>query len=547
VTKPTDPSQEQSRSARAAIWVGAGIFLSRIAGLVREVVFGYYFGATAVADVWRTALRTSYVIQNLLGEGTLSASFIPVYAEFLEKGKDQEAGRFAGAALGILTVVSFGLALLGMLLAPAFIPWLYSEWEPWMQDLAVTLVRIVFPMTAILVLSAWALGILNSHRKFFVSYVAPVVWNLALVAAMVGAGTYLGWWALGRNEDMAVALAWGALAGGVLQLLVQIPWVLPLLSHIRLSLVTRVEGVREAIRNFVPVVAARGVVNLSSLIDFWLAHFLVAGAAALMGFAQTLYLLPISLFGMAIAASELPELSRRRDELASVLVPRVRAALERLGFLLIPSVLAYLTLGEVFVAGLFQRGAFDPDATTVAYLILSAYALGLYASGSSRALSSAFYALRDTRTPALIASGRVVLSVGVGAALMFPFDTVRVGALGLGAVGLALGSAVGAWFEYGLLRRRLAKVLGAHGPRGGKLPRYLISGMVASGAGFGAKVILGFSKSPGVLTGWLGSDSALVDPLSLMGTATVFGVAYLMTTSLLGVGMPLKQIARPGR
>lgn len=545
VTTKAESGNRNGRSARAAIWVGAGIFLSKVAGVIREVAFANYFGASAVADVWRIALRTPNVIQNLLGEGTLSASLIPVYAEFLEKGEDEEAGKFAGAALGILATVSFGLALLGILLAPFVVPLLFWSWDPWMQDLTVTIVQILFPMTAVLVVSAWALGILNSHRRFFVSYVAPVAWNLAIIGTLVGVGTYLGWDALGRDAELIVAMAWGALGGGVLQLLVQTPFLLPLLSHFRLSLGRGVAGVREAVHNFLPVVAARGVVNVSGWVDMILAHILVVGAPAMLGYAQTLYMLPISMFGMAIAASELPELSRKRQDVEGILVPRVREALERLAFLLIPSALAYLVLGEVFVAALFQRGEFGTDTTTATYLVLGAYALGLPASGSSRALSSAFYALRDTKSPAAIATGRVILSIVVGASLMLPLDRHGVGALRLGAAGLALGSAVGAWVEYFRLRKRLAAHIGPHGPRQGRVPRYLLAGGVAAAAGFGAKRILGFSAEPGFLPDLLGEGSFLLNPVAALGTALVFGVAYLGSASLLGVGMPLRRTPSP--
>ncbi|MBT8398364.1 MAG: murein biosynthesis integral membrane protein MurJ [Gemmatimonadetes bacterium] len=546
MTKRTDPKGEHGSGARAAIWVGAGIFLSKIAGLFREQVFAYYFGASAVADVWRVALRTPNVIQNLLGEGTLSASLIPVYAEFLEQGREEEAGRFAGATLGILATVAFGLALVGILLAPVVIPVVFWKWDPWMQELAITVVRILFPMTAVLVVSAWALGILNSHRRFFVSYVAPVAWNLGLITAMVGTGSYLGWDAMGRDAEMAVALAWGALAGGVLQLLVQTPWLLPHLAHFRLSLGRRVAGVREAIRNFAPVVAARGVVNVSGWLDMFLAHLLVFGAPAMLGYAQTLYLLPIGIFGMAIAASELPELSRKRGEVEAVLVPRVRNALERLWFLLIPSALAYLVLGDVFVAALFERGEFGPDTTMATYAVLAAYSLGLPASASSRALSSTFYALRDTRTPAVTATLRVVLSVVLGASLMFPLDRLAVGDLRLGAAGLALGSAAGAWLEYIRLRRKLATQLGPHGPPAGRAFRVLLAGLVGAAAGFGAKQLLGFSADPGILGTLLGDSSFWVNPLAAVGTALAFGVAYMGAASLLGVGMPIRKSAPQG-
>ncbi len=540
VTATTEPGPTEGPRARAAFRVGAGIFLSRVSGVVRESVFAYYFGATAAADVWRAALRTPNVLQNLLGEGTLSASFIPVYATFLEEGREEAAGRFAGAALGILATVAFSLALLGIFLAPFLIRVLFPRWDPWMQELGIRLVRIIFPMTAILVVSAWALGILNSHRRFFISYVAPVAWNLAMIGALVGAGSYLGLRGLGRGTELAVALAWGALAGSILQVGVQLPWVLPLLAHFRLSLGRGVAGVREAVRNFWPVVLARGVINLSGWLDTVLAGLLAVGAIAVLGYAQLFYLLPISLFGMAIAASELPELSRSRGRVREILVPRVRKALERTTFFVLPSALAYLTLGDLFIAALFQRGEFTPATTTVSHTVLAAYSLGLLASASSRVLSSAFYAVRDTRTPAAIAYLRVGVSLAVGVALMFPMDRFSVGELRLGAVGLAMGAAVGAWLEYGLLRVRLARHLGPHGPGRGRFLRLGLAGLLATGAGFGTRSLLGSSGAGGLLPDLMGPGSVLLDPAAALGTAAVFGVAYLGAAALLGVGIPLR-------
>jgi putative peptidoglycan lipid II flippase len=287
------------------------------------------------------------------------------------------------------------------------------------------------------------------------------------------------------------------------------------------------------------------VVNVSGWIDMVLAHVLVLGAPAMLGYAQTLYMLPIGIFGMAIAASELPELSRKRGEVEKVLVPRVRGALDRLAFLLVPSALAYLVLGDVFIAALFQRGVFSPEATAATHAVLAAYALGLPASASSRALSSTFYALRDTRTPAAIATMRVVISVAVGAALMFPLDRFGVGELRFGAAGLALGSAVGAWVEYIRLRRSLTRSLGPHGPESRRVIRFVISGLVAAAAGAGAKAGLGWSSDPGLLTSWLGDTSFWVNPLAAMGTAAAFGVAYLGTTSLLGAGLAARGRTRP--
>ncbi|MEJ2541608.1 MAG: lipid II flippase MurJ, partial [Gemmatimonadota bacterium] len=169
--------------------MGAGILLSRISGIVRDAAVAFYLGSGRQAEVFFAGLKAPNLLQNLLGEGTLSASFIPVYARLLEEGREEEAGRFAGAVLGLLAVTAYGVALLGVVSAPLVAAILVPRWGPEAQLLLTRILRILFPMTATLVLSAWALGILNSHRRFFVSYVAPVLWNGALITAAVMAGS----------------------------------------------------------------------------------------------------------------------------------------------------------------------------------------------------------------------------------------------------------------------------------------------------------------------------------------------------------------------
>jgi len=509
-----------SRDTRAAGRVFAGIFLSRIFGFIRDRVVAYYFGVSLYSDAWRAALRLPNVLQNLLGEGTLSASLIPVYATFLEEGKEEEAGRFAGAALGILTAVAAGLAIAGVLLAPGLVKLFFWKWDPEKRALTTALVRILFPMTGILVISAWALGILNSHRRFFVSYVAPVLWNLAQIGTLIGFGTYF---AFGRR-NLVVALAGGALVGGLLQFAVQVPFVVPYMKGFRLSLGRGVEGVEEAIRSFGPVVAARGVVNLMGWVDVILAGWLAGGAVTILTNAQTLYMLPIALFGMSVAASELPELSRMRVEAEHILVARVSAALRRTAFFVIPSALGYFFLGDVVVGTLYQTGAFGLADTLATSGVLMAFSLGLSATASSRVLSSAFYALRDTRTPARIAYVRVVVATLTGLGLMFPFDRLGVGRLGLGAVGLALGASLGAWIEYILLRRALGRYLGPHGPGTSPILRMMLAGALASAAGVGMELVL-----PPAYPALIGLETLLP-----------FGVVYLAFAALLGVGIPLR-------
>jgi putative peptidoglycan lipid II flippase len=489
---------------------------------VRERVFAHYFGASPFADAWRAALRMPNVLQNLLGEGTLSASFIPVYSQLADDGRDEDRARFAGAVFGLLTMTAGALALLGIIAAPVLVGVFFAGFDPDRQALTVDLVRILFPMTALLVISAWALGILNSHRRFFLPYVAPVGWNAAIIVAMVAGAVQ---WEL-SGADLARVLAWGALVGGGLQLGLQLPSALRLLGEFRPSLSLQAFGVRQAIRDFVPVVAARGAVNLGGWLDFTLAAYLATGAVAFLGYAQTLYLLPISLFGMSVAASELPELSRDQRGGAEALSPKVASAMLRVAYFLIPSALAYIFLGGVITSALYETGEFGGPEVMVTWVVLAAYAVGMPASAASRVLSSTFYALRDTRTPARIAYVRVVLSLGTGFLLMFPLDRLTVDSLRLGAAGLAMGASIAAWVEFALLRHRLRHSVGKVGMARGKLARLLLSGALGTGAG-----LLASQAIPDV------------HPWALaLGTLLPFGLVYLFSTTLLGVSQPLQDL-----
>lgn len=501
----------------AAVRVGAGIFISKVFGFLRERVFAHYFGTSAFAEAWYAALRLPNVIRNLLGEGTLSASLIPVYSEFLEEGRDEDAARFAGAALGLLTVAAAGLVLVGMAVAPVLVHLFFPRWTAQTQELTVSLVRILLPMTGLFVISAWSLGILNSHRIFFVSFVAPVLWNLAMIVTMLGGAVYFAI----EGRALVEALAWGALVGGALTLAVQLPYLRGRLGGMRVSLGRGVAGVSEAIRNFVPVVAARGVVNVSGWIDMILAGRLMPGALAVMAYSQTLSNLPIALFGTGVAAAELPEMSRMRGEPERLLAERVSRSLKRAMYFLIPSALVYVTLGDVVVAALYQTGRFGDAQSLITWGVLGGYALGLPASASSRVLSSAFYALRDTRTPARMAYLRVAVSVLCGVTLMVPADRLGFASLRMGAAGLAIGSSIGAWLEYVLLRRSLGRRIGAHGPGVSPVVRMILAAALAGLVGVAVQVRL----------------PAVHPVLEALATLAPFGAVYLAATALLGQGV----------
>lgn len=499
----------------AAGIVASGIFASRVIGFVRERAVAYFFGVSAYADVLGVALRAPNLLQNLLGEGTLSAAFIPIYSRMIAEGRAHEAGRFAGAIFGLLLAVAALLALLGALLAPYIVAVLVPGFVldargelpflvAWIQEAATALlerfafdlpdpspvdryaltvpaVRIVFPMAGVLVLSAWALGVLNSHRRFFLPYFAPVLLNVAFIAGLFVAATlfieepldveHLASLSASTRTQLLFAALVGALVGGFLQFGVQLPLVFRVMRGFEFSLSTRVAGVREAIRAFGPVVAGRGVAQLSGYIDFFLAAFLAAGAIAAMRPALMLYLLPVSLFGLSVAASELPELARMGSQQALLFGRRLDRSLRQMLFLTIPAVIGYLGFGFLIVGALFRNGSFGINANWLVYLVLCGYALGLLATTMSRLMQNAFYALGDTKTPAKIAVVRVAVSTVIAIPLMFGLDRIALARLVdlppqeqplfLGAVGLALGASAGAWTELWRLHASLRGRLGA--------------------------------------------------------------------------------------
>jgi len=484
---PAAPAPQKPRSGGAALLVAAGILLSRIAGLIRQRVLGYYLATSPAADAYTAALRIPNFLQNLLGEGVLSASFIPVYAALRARGEEGKARQVAGAVAGLLSLLTGALALIGI----AATPWLLDVIAPGFSGstraLAIVLVRIFFPGISLLVLSAFCIGVLNSHGRFFLSYAAPVVWSAAIVAALI-LGAHAG--PPGDQSRIAVWAAWCAVAGGALQLLVQLPSVVRLLGKgARLSLGRGDADVAEVARNFFPVVAGRGVVQLSAYVDMLIASFMQTGTVAAFGYAQTVYLLPVSLFGMAVSAAALPSMSADAD-VREKLHAQTEAGLRAIAFPVVPTVAAFLALGDVICAALFETGNFRAGDTQYVWFFLIGSTVGLLAATMARLYSSAFYALRDTRTPLRYATLRVVLTAALG--VFFGLWVPRLLHIDLryGALGLTGSAGVAGWIEFALLRRGIGARIGpCHLPKG-LLPRLWASAAAATAAGLLVKIAL---------------------------------------------------------
>jgi putative peptidoglycan lipid II flippase len=504
-------------TGRSAFMVGAGILISRIVGLVRQRVFAHYFGSSSAAgDAFAAAFRIPNFLQNVFGEGALSASFIPVYSKLLAQDNEEEASHVASAIAALLALVTASIVLVGVLFTPYFIYFIAWGFEGETRELAIRLARILFPGAGLLVMSAWCLGVLNSHRRFFLSYTAPVVWNVAIITSLLVYG--------GRVTEFRLAevAAWGSVIGSALQFGVQLPTVLRVVHRLRPVLDLVSADVKTVMRNFVPVFISRGVIQISAFVDAGLASLLPTGAVISLTYAQSLYTLPVSLFGMSVSAAELPAMSGaigNTDQIAEILRHRLDEGLRRIAFFIVPSSMAFLALGDLIAALLYQTGKFKHADTNYVWAILAGSTIGLLASTLGRLYSSTYYALRDTRTPLRCAIIRVVLTTVLGYLCAIPLPP----ALGLdpkwGVAGLTASAGIAGWVEFTLLRRTLNRRIG---PTGLAIP-------------FVAKLWIGAAIGAGVA--W--ALKLLISPMHPIPLAIIvlgaYGVIYFAVTFIFGL------------
>jgi len=452
-------------------------------------VFAHYFGLESdAADAFNAAFRIPNFLQNLFGEGALSASFIPVYAALVARGDRREADRVAGAVAALLGLAVAVLVLVGVLATPLLIAAIAPGFTGDKRELTIQVVRILFPGAGLLVLSAWCLGVLNSHHRFLLSYTAPVMWNAAMIATLVAFGSHT------PLPRLAMLLAWGSVGGSALQFAVQVPAVLRVAPDVMAvrsgenSDLMR-DHVRVVTRNFVPVFISRGVVQVSAYVDALLASLLPTGAVTGLSNAQLLYTLPVSLFGMSVAAAELPAMSGAAVDHAALRV-RLDAGLRQIAFFVVPSAMAFLALGDVVAAALLQTGRFRHEDAVYVWGILAGSAVGLLASTLGRLYSSTYYALRDTRTPLRFAMVRVALTTILGYLFAIPLPRW----LGIdpvwGAAGLTASAGIAGWIEMWLLRASLNARIGRTGLPAPFVAKLWAAAAAAAVGGWTAKITI---------------------------------------------------------
>jgi putative peptidoglycan lipid II flippase len=385
---------------------------------------------------------------------------IPVYQGLNARGDDEGRREVASAILAMVSLVTAVIVLLGVLFAGQITSIITIGYSGEKLALTTQLVRILFPGAGLLVISAWSLAILNAHERFFLAYASAAFWNVAMIATLL----YFG----GRTDEAALVewLAWGSVAGCFLQLAVQWPAVLGVLGGFRRRWVAHRSDVRKVVRNFVPVFLGRGVTQLSGFVDTMIASLpiLGTGAQVTLNYAQLLYGLPISLFGMAVSTAELSAMSGvigHEEEVANVLRGRLADGLRRIAFLVIPSAVAFVALGDQLAELVYGGGRFGEEEVRWVWGVLAGSSVGLVATTLARLYSSVFYALHDTRTPMRIALVRVAASVVLGATLAIHGP----GLVGIdpkwGVAGITVGAGLAGWLEFGLLQRALRRRLGA--------------------------------------------------------------------------------------
>ena len=427
---------EERSIVRAAGVVGGATVISRVLGLVRDAVLAFLFGATPAADAFFVAFRIPNLMRQLFGEGALASSFVPVYTDILEhQGKD-EARRFTD---GLFTLVFFLLAAIsvaGVLLAPTVVRCIAYGFDPGSDqfNLTVLLTRWMFPYTLLICVAALGMGLLNAHRHFLTPALAPALLNVSIIGFAVVISPML--------EKPIVAVAWGVLIGGVLQVIIQLKPLHTRESIPRLSAGLMTPGVRRVGAMMVPAALGVAVYQVNMLVDTLLASVLPSGSITYLWYGNRMVQFPLGVFGIALATAALPTLSRqysegRREDFTGT----VSFALSLTVFIALPAAMGLMILKEPIMATLFGRGAFGAVEVRGAAGALMFYSVGLPFFIGVKILGRAFYAMENTRVPFAAASAAMVVNVLLNLILMGP----------LLHGGLALATSLSSALNFGIL------------------------------------------------------------------------------------------------
>ncbi len=405
----------KNRLAKNISIMSVSVFLSRILGLIRDQVMAYFFGTTFYNDAFNAAFNLPNLLRRLFGEGALSAAFVPIYNEIGVKKSKKEQYNFALNVMSLLSAFLLILTGLGVLLAPYLIKLFFPGFDAGTSELTVSLTRILFPYLFCIGLSSTMIAILNSHDKFFMTGLSSGLLNIGWMAFLI-IPRLMG---IESNYLLVHYASYGVLVGGVLQILINIPFLIKLGYHFKLSLKITGEAISALWRRFIPGVIGIGVRQLNLIADNLMASFLQTGSITALMYGNRLMQLPLGIFGIATSTAVLPMFSRYVvEEKWKELSDSLRFAILSLANIMIPIAVLLIGLGEDIITVLFKRGEFDTQAVSMTYFALMFYSIGLLFFSINQTLIPLFYANKDTKTPVILASFMVVLNISLNYVLM---------------------------------------------------------------------------------------------------------------------------------
>ena len=447
MSSPRSADADKAQVARAAGLVMAMFVISRALGLLREMVISHQFGTGGDLDAYLAAFRLPDILFQIVAGGALASAFIPTFSAYLAQGREKGAWRLASAIINLVLILTTALGFLAALLAPWLVRFIIAPgFDPVRQALTAELMRLLMITPVIFGVSGVVMGILNARQHFLLPAMAPIFYNLGIMAGAIFLAPSMG----------VLGLAVGVVAGALGHLLIQLPGLVGQGFRYTITLGLQNPGVREVGRLMLPRMLGLAAVQINFLVNTILASSLVAGSLAAINYAWLLMLLPQGVFAQAVATAAFPTFSTQaargqRAEMRSTLAATLRAIL----YLALPAAVGLIVLRELLVQLIFQRGAFTETSTQMVAWALAFFALGLPAHSVVEIVVRAFYAMHDTKTPVTVGIGAMILNVILSLAFIRIFETV--GWLALG--GLALSNSVATTVEMIVLlliiRRRL--------------------------------------------------------------------------------------------
>jgi putative peptidoglycan lipid II flippase len=513
------PQQNMSTACRAPTFlksvlvISSSTVLSRILGLVRDVVIAHLFGASRAYDAYLIAFMIPHLLRRLLAEGALSSAFIPIFTARLTKDGPKQAERFANTVFTAALLFFAVLTVLGIFLAPFYVPFFADGFSREQLDLTIRLTQITFPFIALVGLAAIVMGVLNSYERFFAPAFAPVLFNVGVILSAFGLLSFF--------AEPIYALAVGVLLGGLGQLLFQIPYLKDRWRY-RPQLDLRDRDLHKLFTLMLPSVVGLAIFQINSIVDNKLASHLAEGSISALQYAIRLFQLPLGVFVVSVGSVLLPTLSthaaaKDTESFAQALREGAKFSL----FILLPATAGLFALAQPIIQLLFEHGSFTREDTIVTTYALINYLPGLMGYGLAYLLTRAFYALQDTRTPLVVGAITVELNVIL--------DYTLVGPLGVGGLALAtsLAGIANALMLFVLLQKRL-------GTQDVGLTRL----------GFDLAKMLGASALMGIIVHFLALWTSPLGEFFAVGLCVTFGAGMYLGLAWLWECLPAQAFRR---